>query len=1018
MSGVQTIFFLRPRRETRSQTPGGATPEGPPTPGGDRTPRAEALDGNLASTPGKETSSVMSSAHVSSTTSAGASTEHVAHSIATPPTKASVQSTAAGGARLAQTQQAARLGSVTDLPGSVNVAPMTSRSERVQRQMQCGRVERSSRSRASFAESDRPPAFEGKTHPPRGGEPHGLVAELFAASRVELAQLWNPFGTGWAARKRLEKQLRRAAEELREEVGRREEAERELERLAWGVASRGERFDVDIGERVGEEERGGQSTGESTGGFGDGIVQDRNDDPWAGLVEEVRDFGGQEAKRNEEETSAEGAGSGEGLGGGLGEGLARDGFGRRSASWAKTTLAAAEEERATVLQELRTVQKQYRLSLSGGMREGAQLDEQRELQAAANSEEASGSASVTEDPIGEPTSTVDKRAGDQHGATIPPEQSVDSRQVASSDLAAQSVPPTQKGGELSPRAKGVNGGKRKQLRRKGVLINPEGKIPASVNLREPEQKHETEAAVEGLPAHLDLFRKEGETFVEQIRRQLAEETFRREEAERRLSQSESAVQERENRVEELERKLKEAETEEEGAKLTELEAELEAREKRLAASGEERDRQLTTAAAELEEKERRLVDQLKEKEKESEEKERGLRIQFEEKENDLRTEFATKETGLRAQFKEKERALDSQFEEKEKDLQSQLEEKERWLQETIAQLGQLEGRLQAANAQMGQLERDTEEEIETKVAAAFTLIESFKAEKAMLERAVEEADARAHAAARARERAEERAAAAEDSLVETKRELIEMRGKMSAWLERSEAQANEIRAAERTVTETLTERARAPPKKANRKGRKGSGADRGPPKGLSLEIPDGGGVAGGPISGRRARRPFESPLQSPRAGSVAQTPQGVWVAKSPRPGSEAQNPWVGLDAQNPRAISDAPSPRAVPDAPHPRAVSDAQSPRPGVADARTPGKFSVVHAPWAESDAHGLRTLLSAQTPRTGSDAKSPRTHSDAKSPRSYSDATSAAGGSAWDPAQSPVLKKWPIQGGGSEEIK
>lgn len=688
-------------------------------------------------------------------------------------------------------------------------------------------------------------------------------------------------------------------------------------------------------------------------------------------------------------------------------------------------------------------------------------------------EEVSGSAPVIEGPNEEPLSSGES-TGDQQGAMLTAEQSAETKQVASVDLAAASL----QNGELSPRAKGEQGGKKKQvrrkgvlinpeekipatlilreaeqkdetqgardarsgageepfpaqnggglsprgkgdkkkqLRRKGVLVNPEEKIPATLNLRESEQRGETQGAEKALPAHLDGFGKDQQSNEEQIRRQLAEETGRREEVQSKLSQMESAIRDRETKLEELKRKLKEAETigSEKGAELAERAAELEPREKRLAdaaASVEDRDRQLSTAAAEFEEKERRLMNQLDGKEKELREKERGFRVQVEEKEKALRADLDTKATDLRAQYDEKERSLRTQFEEKEKDLREQLEEKEGRLQQTIAELGELERRLQAANAQMGQLERDTEEEIDSKVAAAFTLIESSKAEKAMLERAVEEAESRAHAAARARERAEERAAAAEDSLVETKRELIEMRGKMAAWLERSEAQANEIRAAERTVTETLTERPRAPPKKANRRGRKGSGAERGPPKGLSLEIPDGGAV-GGPMSGRRTRRPFESPLQSPRAGSVAQTPQGLRVAKSPRPGPDAQSPQVDSDAH---------SPRAVPDAPSSWAVANAQSPRPGLADARTPGKFSVVHAPWAEAD--GLRTLLSAQTPRTGldaksprtqSDAKSPRTYSDAKSPRSYSDAAAAAGGPAWDPAQSPGLKNWPIQGDG-----
>jgi hypothetical protein len=235
MSAMQTIMALRPRRGLRFPMPasGHATPESPSTPGGYETPKAEASESNVANTPGKENRDVGPS---DAAASVGGGIDNAVSATAASPSDnvAPVDRQEASTLHSILSEQAPSAGvNGADVNGA-------SRSERVPRRVQCGRVERSARSRASFTESDRPAAFPG---PPKSKEPHRLVAELFSASRVEINQLWNPFGAGWAAKKRLEKQLRRLAGGLREEVERREAAERELERLLWGVASQGV-FDV------------------------------------------------------------------------------------------------------------------------------------------------------------------------------------------------------------------------------------------------------------------------------------------------------------------------------------------------------------------------------------------------------------------------------------------------------------------------------------------------------------------------------------------------------------------------------------------------------------------------------------------------------------------------------------------------------------------------------------------------------------------------------------------------------
>lgn len=247
MSAMQTIMALRPRRGLRFPMPasGHATPESPSTPAGDKIPKAEASEGNAASTPVKENRDVGPSD--AATSVAGGTNNAVSVTTASPSDNVASSS--------GDRQDASTLHSTlpeqapsANVNGAVNGASALGRSERVPRRVQCGRVERSARSRASFTESDRPAAFPG---PAKSKEPHRLVAELFSASRVELGQLWNPFGAGWAAKKRLEKQLRRLAGGLREEVERREAAERELERLLWGVASQGG-VDIELDGRVEE----------------------------------------------------------------------------------------------------------------------------------------------------------------------------------------------------------------------------------------------------------------------------------------------------------------------------------------------------------------------------------------------------------------------------------------------------------------------------------------------------------------------------------------------------------------------------------------------------------------------------------------------------------------------------------------------------------------------------------------------------------------------------------------------
>jgi hypothetical protein len=462
--------------------------------------------------------------------------------------------------------------------------------------------------------------------------------------------------------------------------------------------------------------------------------------------------------------------------------------GRRSAGWAQESLASSKAESAAALDELRIAESQYGLSLSrlsyvgtepGGSfelgvpksAEGESFLGDRELGTAFEQDREANELRTPKEEKGtwEQTPLVDITTGESEGARLNVQEQLDRKEAGDLEKVVSS------GGQL--------GGVKQVADQESAALEW-----ASLQQAQAEASSASKGGRKGVKKRMR--RKNGlcegaEQAGNPLEctsggKQVGRESGQKEatvwagaEGRRHLSVVADQLEER-LAAEGAQRRDAEANLQEEVAQKLEAERKLE----KEVAQRKEAERKLRDAEALLEKREQRL----KEAATEAKEKDRRLR-----------------------------------------ETARQLEETDRQLVGVATQLAEKERRLLEAFAQMGEMERSAEEQIESKVAAAFTLIESFKMEKAGLERERGEDHARAHHAERARERAEERAERAEGALEEANRELREVRGILAKmerdWEAHLGGGLSEIRAAERLVDGSLAAgNKRSASKKVTKKG--------------------------------------------------------------------------------------------------------------------------------------------------------------------------------------------------------